>query len=57
MNAFNREKELKLFAADIKNFDRGDDISASQHSRFTIPLYYKRLKMKDGEVNVDNAGI
>jgi len=52
--AFSKEKELKLFAADIKNFDADDTNCASQHNKFTIPLYYK--KIKNGESSIENLG-
>ncbi len=54
LSEFNREKELKLFAADIKNFDANDYNCASQHSKLTVPLYYKRLK--NNETAIDNIG-
>lgn len=55
LSEFNKEKELKLFAADIKNFESDENISASQHSKFTIPLYYKKIKKE--EASIDSLGI
>lgn len=38
---FDREKELKLFGAEINSFE--DEVGKSEHSKFVIPLFYKTL--------------